>query len=40
MTDLKNYFNVTQLDCSHFNNNNFINFNTPEDIKYWNENNA
>ncbi len=40
MTDLENYFNVTQLDCSHFNNNNFINFNTPEDIKYWNENNA
>ena len=40
MTDLKMHFNVNEMDCKHFIKNNFINFNYPEDIKKWHENNT
>ena len=40
MTALKNHFSVSYLDCSHFNKNNFVNFNTPEEVKCWNDNNS
>jgi len=35
---LKDYYNVNELDCKAFNELNFINFNSPSDIKHWHEN--
>ena len=40
ITHLEEHFNVLNLDCSRFSENNFINFNCLEDIALFHENNT
>ena len=40
MTDLKNHFSVSYLDCSNYHKNNFVNFNSAKEVKCWNDNNS
>ena len=40
ITQLEEHFNVLNLDCSRFSENNFINFNSPDDIALFHENNT
>lgn len=40
LTSLETHFDVLKLDCSNFNENYFINFNSPDDITLFYENNT